>query len=132
MYPPPSQQRRPLLQVVHRSGGRRWLVGLVTLRPNVAGANRRRNVVQPSWVILEQTLMEVSSEQSHSAETWVPAVSCQDPDERKVVKCMIDVEHTRNTTAVLTETLVELPGFLVDAADGVHAALTMAAIQKSR
>ncbi|KAG0423558.1 hypothetical protein HPB47_000666 [Ixodes persulcatus] len=133
---PPSRQRRPLPQVVHRSVGRRWLVDLVSLRPSVAGANRRRNVVSPPRVIPvpspEQHLIEVPSEQSHSTETWVPSISRQDPGGRKVMECMIDVEQTRNTTAVLTETLVEPPGLLIDAAHAIQAALSTAAIKISR
>lgn len=76
--------------------------------------------------------MEVSSKQSRSAETWMLSFSCQDPGEREVVESMIDVERTRNTMAVLTETLVEPPGLLVDAAHGVQAAFSTTAIQKSR
>ncbi|KAG0428716.1 hypothetical protein HPB47_024307 [Ixodes persulcatus] len=86
-YVLPLRQRRPLAQAVRRSVGRRWLVGLVSLRLSVAGTNWRRNVVQPPRVIPasspEQHPMEVPSEQSYSAETWVPSISRQDPGGRK-------------------------------------------------
>lgn len=93
-------------------------------------------MVQPPRVIPasspEQHPMEVPSEQSYSAETWVPSISRQDPGGRKEVKCVINIKKTRNTTAVVTETLVEAPGLLIVAAHGVQAALSTAAIKVSR
>ncbi|KAG0434440.1 hypothetical protein HPB47_019103 [Ixodes persulcatus] len=59
--------------------------------------------------------MEVSSEESHSREAWVPSIGRQDPKGREVVERVVNVKKAGSSEAELAEPPIELLDLLVEA-----------------